>query len=102
MPAPVFTIDSPDARFIAKTVEPDGDLIPTHVVRISVRQAGHPFAEEVYAGEEEPNIRWKDNKTLELIYPVQTQEPFCRTAISEVKVVCSEVARDKFKPELRE
>jgi hypothetical protein len=41
MPAPVFSVESPSGQFVAEIVEPDGDLIPTDLVRISVRRSGH-------------------------------------------------------------
>jgi len=102
MPAPVFTVESPDSRFVAEIIEPDGDLIPTNLVRISVRRSGHLFAREVYAGKIEPNIRWSANGILELIYPSSEQKPTCNGSLSEISVNCKEIPREDFKPELRE
>jgi hypothetical protein len=101
MPAPVFAVESPNGRFIAKVVEPDGDLLPTQVVRISVRGPWRFLAEEVYAGEQEPNIRWIGDHTLELTYPVQAQSPYCASGSSGLDVICKEVRKEDFKPHLR-
>ncbi len=101
MPAPVFTAESPDARFIAEIVEPDGDLIPTDLVRISVRRSGHILAEEVFEGAVEPNVDWVDDRTLRLTYPEASEKTICGGSWSGATIVCKQVPLSEFKPHLR-
>jgi hypothetical protein len=102
MPAPVFTIESPNGQYFARVVEPDGDVIPTRLVRISIRPVGRFLAAEIYAGAAEPNVDWLDSQTLELTYPPMAPEPTCGGSRIGVKIVCREIPREVFKPRLRE
>jgi hypothetical protein len=102
MPAPVFTLESPDAQLFAEIVEPEGDLMPTELVRISVRRGGHILAEQVFKGAVEPNVDWLDNHTLRLTYPKTSNAPLCGGSWSGATIVCREVAPSEFKPRLRE
>lgn len=102
MPAPVFTSESPDARFVAEVVEPNGDLIPTHLARISTRRSGHILAEEVFKGTVEPNVDWLDNRTLQLTYPAASGVLDCGGSWSGATIVCRQIPASQFKPRLRE
>jgi len=102
MPAPVFTVESPDGRFIAEIVEPEGDLLPTRLIRISVRRSRGFFAPEVFVGPAEPNVEWLNNQTVRFTYPLTTEKPKCGGSVSGVSIVCSEVPAASFKPWLRE
>jgi hypothetical protein len=102
MPAPIFTIVSPSSQYVARVVEPDGDAIPTSLVRISNRPAGHFFAADIYEGTVEPDVDWLDSQTLQLTYPPMAPEPICGGSWFGVKIVCREVSREGFRPRLRE
>jgi hypothetical protein len=102
MPAPVYTVESPDAQSIAEIVEPDGDLLLTRLVRVSVRRAGNLFAIEVFAGPAEPNVEWLNNRTLRLTYPATGEKPKCGGLVSGLSIACNEVPAKSFKPRDRE
>ena len=102
MPAPVFTIESPDSQLVSEIIEPNGDPLPTHLVRISIRPRGHFFATEVFAGPVEPNIKWLDNQTLLLTFPATPEKPRCGANRSNAIVICNEISAEDFKPLLRE
>jgi hypothetical protein len=101
MPPPVYTEQSPDGQFVAEIVEPDGDLIPTDQVRISVRRSGHVLAEEVSKGTFEPNVDWLDDRTLQLTFPADWRPALCGGSWSGATIICKQVPRSEFKPRLR-
>lgn len=100
-PAPVFSVEAPGGGYIARVIEPDGDLIPTRYVRVAIRVKGHFLAHEVFKGAVEPNIDWLDSRTLQLTYPEASKETFCGGSWSGVSVVCKQVTISEFKPRLR-
>jgi len=101
MPAPVFSVESPSGQFVAEIVEPDGDLIPTDLVRISVRRSGHVLSEEVFKGTFEPNVDWLDDRTLQLTFPADRRPALCGGSWSGAMIVCNQVPASEFKPRLR-
>lgn len=101
MPAPVFTVESPGGQFIARVVEPDGDVLPTNLVRISVRRKGSFFAQQVYVGSYEPNLQWIDDTTLQLTFPATDQPATCGGSGSEPKIICKRVLAADFKSHMR-
>jgi hypothetical protein len=102
MPAPEYTEESPNGSYIARIVEPDADIVPSNVTRVSIRKTGSPLAKEVFVSQSSFNLHWIDDRSLEIIYPAEKSGPYCGGVWEGAKVVCAELPPAQFVPILRE
>jgi hypothetical protein len=102
MPSPEYTEESPNGRYIARIVEPSADIVPSNVVRVSIRKAGKLLAKEVFESQSSFNLRWIDERSLEITYPALKPAPSCGGEWDGAKVFCREVPPTQFVPMLRQ
>jgi hypothetical protein len=84
------SLKSPGGHFTARLQFGDGGAISQDFASVSVRRSWSPIAEEVYTGTIEPQIRWLDERTLEIRYPLQLDKTSCGGSWMGVKIVCQE------------
>jgi hypothetical protein len=80
---------SPGNRYFIETCSSPGGVFADQIETVSIRPAWSPFAEEVYFGNDKPQLRWLNEQTLEITYPQPpTWKYKCGGSWAGIKVVC--------------
>ena len=95
----VATLTSPDGRFICY-VKGGGSGATVDWTSITLRRTWRPFAQVVYytQGAFDPQVNWKDAKTLVIRYPEHDDPMLCKHVLADINLECKSAPRNEFYP----
>ncbi len=95
----VVKLPSPDKRFICY-IKGGGSAATDDWTSITLRRAWSPVAQEVYftEGAFDPQVHWKNAKTLVISYPEHENPELCRQSLAGIDIECCPAPRKEFFP----